>query len=68
MYFSNERRESVMNYSEEWLQTLKYYRANWESIVYPFTYKRAALRSYYGLKQLIQNRQLPKYSKPNKKL
>jgi len=53
--FSNERRESVMNYSEEWLQTLKYYRANWESIVYPFTYKRAALRSYHGLKQLIQN-------------
>tara|TARA_Y100000590_G_scaffold287454_1_gene323606 strand:- start:850 stop:2313 length:1464 start_codon:yes stop_codon:yes gene_type:complete len=53
--FSNERRESVMNYSEEWLETLKYYRANWESVVYPFTYKRAVSKSYYGFKQMISN-------------
>ena len=27
--FSNERRESVMNYSPEWLETLKYFRENY---------------------------------------
>ena len=52
--FTNERRESVMNYPEKWLQTLKYYRANWENIVYPFTYKRTALNTYHGFKQMIK--------------
>lgn len=33
--FSNERRESVMNYSQEWLETLKYFRENWAREVYP---------------------------------
>jgi radical SAM superfamily enzyme YgiQ (UPF0313 family) len=34
--FSNERRESVMNYSEDWLETLKYYHENWLEFVYPW--------------------------------
>ncbi len=34
--FSNERRESVMDYSPEWLETLKYFRDNWIKEVYPF--------------------------------
>jgi len=52
--FSNERRESVMNYPDEWLETLKYYRANWENIIYPLTFKRAAFKSYHGFKQMIK--------------
>ena len=52
--FTNERRESVMNYPEEWLQTLKYYRANWENIVYPFTYKRAVSNTCHEFKQTIK--------------
>ena len=53
--FSNERRESVLNYSEEWLQTLKYYRANWENIVYPFTYRRAASSAYIAFKRMVKS-------------
>ena len=34
--FSNERRASVMDYSDEWLETLKYYKENWAREVYPF--------------------------------
>ena len=34
--FSNERRESVMNYPQDWLDTLKYFRENWTKEVYPF--------------------------------
>ena len=52
--FTNERRESVMNYPEKWLQTLKYYRANWENIVYPFTYKRAVSNTCHEFKQTIK--------------
>jgi hypothetical protein len=44
-----------MNYPEEWLKTLKYYRANWENIVYPFTYKRTALSAYHAFKQMIKS-------------
>ena len=53
--FSNERRESVMNYSEEWLVTLKYYRDNWDKFVYPNDYKRHMARSYHNFKQKIKN-------------
>ena len=34
--FSNERRESVMDYPQDWLDTLRYFRENWTSEVYPF--------------------------------
>jgi len=33
--FSNERRSSVMAYSDEWLDTLKYFKDNWTREVYP---------------------------------
>ena len=53
--FSNERRESVLNYSQEWLETLKYYRANWGKIVHPFSYRRSALRTLDRLKQAVKD-------------
>jgi len=55
--FSNERRESVLNYDQEWLDKLKYYRENWERIVYPWDLKRSAGRGYYQFKQTV--RKLP---------
>ncbi len=43
--FSNERRETVLNYSEEWCQKLTYYHENWDRLVYPHAYwKRFKLR------------------------
>ena len=51
--FSNERRESVLNYSKEWLETLKYYRANWSREIHPFSYRRTALRAVDRLKQSV---------------
>jgi len=53
--FSNERRESVLNYSEEWLETLKYYRSNWYKQVYPwYNYQKTAWRLYYNFKQEVK--------------
>ena len=52
--FTNERRESVMNYPEEWLQTLKYYKANWENIIYPFTYRKNGSNTFREFKQMIK--------------
>ena len=44
------------NYSDEWLEELKYYRANWEAKVYPWThFRRHAGRGYYKFKQNIKN-------------
>ena len=45
----------MLNYSEEWLATLKHYRANWAKIVYPFTFRRAALRSLDRFKQGVKD-------------
>ena len=42
--FSNERRETVLNYSEPHKKRLAYYRKNWERLVYPFSLKRPLLR------------------------
>ena len=44
-----------MNYSQEWLETLKYYRNNWEKHVYPYDLKRHAARNYYIFKQKIKH-------------
>ena len=52
--FTNERRESVMNYPEEWLKTLKYYKANWENIIYPFTYRKNGSNTFREFKQMIR--------------
>ena len=53
--FSNERRESVLNYSEEWLATLKHYRAEWSKIVHPFSYRRSYWRTVDKFKQVIKD-------------
>ena len=53
--FSNERRESVLNYPEEWLVTLKYYRSHWAREVFPFSYRRTFLRVVDGFKQRIKD-------------
>ena len=53
--FTNERRESVMNYSEEWLETLKYYRANWEKIIYPKTFSRDVSSKYHEIKKMVNS-------------
>lgn len=42
--FSNERRESVMNYDKEWKDKLVYYKNNWEKLVYGRGYYIRALK------------------------
>ena len=42
--FSNERRETVLNYSEQYKNKLSYYRKNWEIFVYPFSFKRRLMK------------------------
>lgn len=42
--FSNERRESVMNYNQEWKDKLVYYKDNWEKLVYGRNYYKRALK------------------------
>ena len=37
--FSKERRETVLNYPEEYKKTLTYYHQNWQYLVYPFSIK-----------------------------
>ena len=44
-----------MNYSQPWLDTLKYYKDNWEKEVYPHNYKRSAAHSYYRFKQKVKH-------------
>lgn len=44
--FSNERRETVLNYPIDYKKKLAYYRANWESLVYRFDWKRFLSRSF----------------------
>ena len=53
--FTNERRESVMNYSDEWLKTLEYYRANWEKIIYPKTLSRDVSSTYHEFKKVVNS-------------
>ena len=38
--FSNERRETVLNYDKEWRDKLTYYYNNWDYFVYRYNYKR----------------------------
>ena len=44
--FSKERRETVLNYPEEFKERLVYYHQNWHKLVYPFDMK-------YRLKRLL---------------
>ena len=56
--FSNERRESVLNYPEDWLEALKYYRSNWYKEVFPRTklknFSRTTQDFYYIFKQQVK--------------
>jgi len=51
--FSNERRESVMNYSPEWLETLKYFRENWVREVYPIYNLKHYPELFKNTKQVV---------------
>ena len=42
--FSNERRESVLNYDQEWKDKLVYYKNNWERLVYGNDYYKRVLK------------------------
>jgi len=42
--FSNERRESILAYSEEFKSRLLYYRENWDVLVYPYDFKRRIMK------------------------
>jgi anaerobic magnesium-protoporphyrin IX monomethyl ester cyclase len=54
--FSNERKQSVMNYSEEWLETLKYYHENWLKEIYPwYSLKHYSPKQFYKIKSSIKN-------------
>jgi len=41
--FSNERRETILNYPDDYKKRLSYYMKNWEYLVYPFDVKRRIL-------------------------
>ena len=53
--FSNERRDSVLNYSEEWLKILRYYRFNWDEEIYPYDVKRFSIKNWNGFKNKIKS-------------
>ena len=42
--FSNERRETVLNYPDNYKKKLVYFSKNWEALVYPFDLRRILLR------------------------
>lgn len=42
--FSNERRETVLNFPEDYKKRLLYYYENWESFVYPHNYGKRLLQ------------------------
>jgi len=46
--FSNERRESVLNFPAEHRQRLSDYHRRWESLVYPFSVSRRVRRALQG--------------------
>ena len=53
--FSNERRDSVLKYSDEWKATLRYYRSNWNKEIYPYDYKRIISENWSEFKNQIKS-------------
>jgi len=51
--FSNERRESVLNYSEDWLKTLVYFKENWTKEVYPWHNIKHYPKTFNKIKQIV---------------
>lgn len=43
-HFSNERRDSVLKYSDEWNKKLHYYYKNWDILVYTWDFKLRGIR------------------------
>ena len=52
--FSNERRDSVLNYSEDWKKVLRYYRTNWDKEIYPYNLNRVRAQSWQNFKNQIK--------------
>jgi anaerobic magnesium-protoporphyrin IX monomethyl ester cyclase len=46
--FSNERRESCLNYPDEYKKILRNYRDNWDKFIYPYDVKRMVLRVFFN--------------------
>ena len=46
--FSNERRESVLNFPPDYQKKLSYYHKNWEALVYPYDVKKRLRRLFMG--------------------
>ena len=53
--FSNERRESVMDYSQEWLDTLRYFRENWVKEVYPIYNLKHYPKLFSDTKKIVKS-------------
>lgn len=46
--FSNERRESVLKFPEEYRRKLSYYQGHWQAMVYPFNVRKSLERMLRG--------------------
>ena len=46
--FSNERRESVLKFPEEYRRKLSFYQAHWQALVYPFNVRKSLERMLRG--------------------
>ena len=46
--FSNERRESVLNFPDDYRRKLTHYHRHWESLVYPWSLSRRLRRMLGG--------------------
>jgi hypothetical protein len=59
--FSNERRQSVLNYPLDMKKRLVYYHENWEQLIWPFDMRRRLIR-------LIKNTSFGKSIRGGKRL
>jgi radical SAM superfamily enzyme YgiQ (UPF0313 family) len=42
--FSNERRDSVLHFQNDFKERLRYFQENWEAVVFPYNFRKAFLR------------------------
>ena len=76
--FTNERRESVLKYPEEYKKKLIYFRENWETLIYPYNVRKrfgklvrktSIWKTLRNVKNLIKKELLrTKYLKPSREL
>ena len=50
--FSNERRETVLQYDKLWVDKLSYYYENWDDLVYTHSYLRKFRKKLSNIKLL----------------